>query len=89
MERNGWTSTGAEGEQEALHPSMAPFRRIPERNQAEARLRYLRARRLDSKEDDGKYGVGSLPRMSLRQMGASRLRTRIFSSPFRLNYHFP
>ena len=53
MERNGWTFTGAEDEQQALHPSMASFRRIAERNQAKARLSYLRARRLDSKEDDG------------------------------------
>ena len=33
---------------------MASFRRIAGRNQAKARLRCLRARRLDSKEDDGK-----------------------------------
>ena len=32
MERNGRTFTGAEGEQEALHPSMASFRRIAGRN---------------------------------------------------------
>ena len=53
MERNGWAFAGAEEEQNALHPSMAPFRRIAERNQAEARLRYPRARRLASQEDDG------------------------------------
>ena len=53
MERNGQAFTGAEGERKAFRPSTASLRRIAERNQAKARLRYLRARRLDSKEDGG------------------------------------
>ena len=53
MERNGWTLFGGQQERTALHPSMATLRWIAERNQAEARIRYLRARRLDAQEDDG------------------------------------
>ena len=52
MERNGWSFVGSEEEQTSLRPSMASFRRIAERNQAKARLRYLRARRMASKDDD-------------------------------------
>ena len=51
---------GAEGRRNSLHPSLASFRRIAERSQAKARLRYLRARRLDSQEEDGAvWGEGS------------------------------
>ena len=53
MERNGWPLVGSEEEQTALRPLMASFRRIARRNQAKARLRYLRARRMASQKDDG------------------------------------
>ena len=53
IERSGWASFGPQQEQTTSIPSMAAFRRIAERNQAKARIRYLRARRLDSHEDDG------------------------------------
>ena len=53
MERNGWNFVGAEEDQTALHPSVASARRIAERDQAEARLRYLRVRRMASQGDDG------------------------------------
>ena len=36
MERKGWTFTGTEDEQKTLHPSMASFRRIAERDQEKA-----------------------------------------------------
>ena len=53
MERDGWTFFGTQQEQTALHPSIATLRRIAERNQEMARIRYLRARRPDSQEDGG------------------------------------
>ena len=38
--------SGAQEGTDLLHPTMASFRTIAERNQAKARRRYLRARRL-------------------------------------------
>ena len=88
MERNGWTFIGAQGEQNALHPSMAAFRSNAEHNQATARLRYLRARRLDSQEDDGEvWGEDSW--MIPRQTRVFRLIARIFPLPSRLSYPCP
>ena len=58
MERNGCTFIGAQGEQNALCPPVATFPRIAERGQAKARIRYLRARRLGSQEDDGEVWGG-------------------------------
>ena len=53
MEGSGWNFVGAEEEETNLRPSIASFRRIAERSQAKARLRYLRARRMASQESDG------------------------------------
>ena len=52
MKRNEWYFVGPQGEQTSLRPTMTSFRRIAARNQAKARLRYLRARRVASKGDD-------------------------------------
>ena len=46
MARNARSFVGVEAERNSLHPTMASFRRIAERNQAKARRRYLRAGRL-------------------------------------------
>ena len=51
--RNGRSFVGFEEEQTSLRPSMASSRRSAERNQAEARLSSLRARRMASKDNDG------------------------------------
>ena len=53
MERHGWPPVGPAEEQTSLHPTLASFRRNAERNQAKGRLRYLRARRMASQDDDG------------------------------------
>ena len=50
VERNDWSFVGAKVEQASLHPTITAFRRIAERNQAKARLRYLRARRMASQD---------------------------------------
>ena len=89
IERSGWASFGPQQEQTTSIPSMAAFRRIAERNQAKARIRYLRARRLDSHEDDGEvWGEDSL----LDEPSADESlppKIRIFSLPYRLNSHCP
>ena len=51
--RNDWAFMGPEAERNSLHPTTASFRMIAERNQARARRRYSRARRLTSLGDDG------------------------------------
>ena len=53
MTRYEWSFAGSEAEQKSSHPSILSFRSIAERYQARAPRRYLRARRLTSREDDG------------------------------------
>ena len=51
MGRYEWSSYGPNIEQDSLHPTIAFFRTIAERNQSRARRRLLRARRLNSQDD--------------------------------------
>ena len=48
MERQGWTFMGNKEERTSLRLPLALFRRIAERNRVKARIRYLRARHMDS-----------------------------------------
>ena len=53
LARNDRSFVGPEAERESLHPTISSFRSIAERNQARARRRYPRARRLTPREGDG------------------------------------
>ena len=53
MTRHDWPFMGSEEERQSSHPSILSLRSIAERNQARARRRYLRARGLTPREDDG------------------------------------
>ena len=59
MERNNWSFVGPKEQQTSLHQTATSFRVIAERNQAKARRRYLRARRLTPLDDNGEvWGNG-------------------------------
>ena len=51
--RNDWPFAGAPEEQNSLPPTITSFPRTADRNQEKTRLRYLRARRMASQDDDG------------------------------------
>ena len=59
MERNGWPFVGPEEEQTSLHSTIASRRRIAERNRSQAHLRYLRARRMASSDNNKVWGEDS------------------------------
>ena len=51
VERNEWSFSGSSTERGPLHPTLALFRPVPERNHARSLRRFLRARYLNSRDD--------------------------------------
>ena len=60
IKRRGWSFLGIPEDQTSLHPTITSPRRIAEKNQETARLRFLRARRMATQDDDeGAWGEDS------------------------------
>ena len=60
IKRRGWSFLGIPEDQTSLHPTITSPRRIAEKNQETARLRFLRARRMAIQDDDeGAWGEDS------------------------------